>query len=531
MLQVPSDPGGGRGSSPNLVESYTVEYADNADFANSTMLVVSTVPGQTVYQVTTSNQEHNADFTIMKGGLYFFRVSCTNQVGSSQMSDRVQAFALSAPSSPLNLAGTISSGGVLLSWSLPLDTGTGSNSYPLQNYVVEISQVDPSEIVDCPTTSGCSLIQINASILNYRPQDLVNGVSYYFRIYAENDAGLSPPSPSIEVMARGVPSSPTSVAAVWLQASGSVSVTWSAPLDSGFGAAAGVGTIEAYQVECSLTSDFFRFLSYVVVASTASFSNLIRGKMYYFRVAALNVAGIGMYSNVVSLSANILPQVVLAYTPSASILPPPDGLNPTAPSNGGANILVMVRDSPHLNLSTDRCLIYFGNSVIQVTSVTQTTESCSNQQLFRTVLNFTVPAMQVLSQLQPFAVTVSFQQRQSVSNCSFRFRYVPSPVLRVSSLFPTAASTDGGDLVMVGIDGFGQMMSISDVQISALTPHYQSAVPEVVYYSENLVTSTLWISTTPTIVGEFLFAARNLRTAQTVLHSTVLDLIWQQRLF
>jgi hypothetical protein len=506
---VPANAGAGTNSSFDLITSFSIEYAANAAFLNSTFQVVTAVRGQTNYEIEIRN---SPSFVIVKGEKYFFRVSCTNKVGSSRMSEAVLASAVSIPTRPLSLLGSISGGGVLLSWFLPLDTGVGFSNYPLKNYVLE---QDTNGFAGCALL-GCDTTIVNASRLTYRPNSLTTGTTYFFRIYAQNDAGIGPPSSIVSVMAKSVPTAPVSPSASWLDASNSALITWSLPPDAGFGIP---GFVDTYQVDCSLDNQFNVFNSTVVVATSASFKTLVRGMTYFFRVAALNIAGMGQYSRTVSLSINIRPTVVFAYIPIFSALPPADGLSPVAPSFGGATLVVMVRDTPQLNNVTDRCVVYFGNYTLQISGFSQAREACSDPSLFRTTFNLTIPPKQG-SQANRFNVIISFQKRSNSINSSFKFQYLRSPDTYVSSCLPSIASSSGGDLVVLSIQNFGRISSVSDIEIYPVSHSYLTTPPKIIFYSSTLTTTLVSFTTGPIAAEQVVFAVRNKASPQAVCADT-----------
>jgi hypothetical protein len=529
-LQVPLDFGAGSRDSHDLLASFTVEFADTPSFANSTFFTVSAMQGSTDYNLQIPDPAFSSNIQIKKGDTYFFRVACSNKVGSSVMSEAVYASAVSLPSPPLNPSSSISGGGVLLSWSLPLDTGVGSNNYALSNYLIE---QDTSNFDACPSESQirCNIqFTVKANQLNYRPERLIPGVQYYFRISAENDAGISLPSATIQVKAVNVPSAPLALAGSWLQAGNVVSLTWSNPLDSGYGMLAppDSGAINTFQVECSLNSDFGMIISQVVVANSASFRGLDRGNIYFFRVAALNVAGIGLYSDVINVVIDVRPQVVFAYSPQELPQPPPTGWIQSVTSTGGSTLLVVVRDSPSLNASVDRCVVFINNATISIPFFTQIGEGRGGTSLSRTSFNFSVPALPALLQSSTIIATVSFlQQRRQSSNASFKLRYQVVPVPQVTFCIPSIGSVNGGDLFILGIQGFSDQSFASSAQILAIKANgpgsnQSDLSPRILSSSTKGMRTTLWFTVSQTAEGDKSFIVKNQVTSQTVVEYSAL---------
>jgi hypothetical protein len=523
-MQVPLNFGAGSLDIPDLLISFTVEFAENSAFTNSTFFSVPAREGTTDYNLQVPEPAFSSTIQIKKGGVYFFRVACSNKVGSSPMSDTVFASAVSLPSPPLNPSSSIVGGGLLLTWSLPLDTGVGSNNYALKTYLIE---QDTNNFEACTVESAvrCNTqFIVKANQLNYRPALLSPGILYYFRISAENDAGFSLPSATITATAVNVPSAPLALVGSWMQAGNVVTLNWLSPLDSGFGVGVQSGaTIDTFQVECSLTSDFENFISQVVVARVASFKNLDRGRIYFFRVAALNVAGIGMYSDVINLALDVRPQVLLAYSPQELPIPPLTGWIPSVRSSGGSTLLVVVRDSPGLNASVDRCVVLINNITVSIAQYNQIGEGRGATSYFRTSFNFTVPALPALLQTTIITATVSFlQQRRHTSNASFNLRYQVFPTARVTFCVPTIASLSGGEVFVLGVQGFNDVRSSSDVLIVPKNSNGHNSTqdelaPRILSWSTNAMTLTFSFTTLQMAEGEKSFVVRNQVTSQTVV--------------
>jgi len=88
-----------------------------------------------------------------------------------------------APSSPLNLRGVeVDATYITLSWDAPASDGGA----PLSAYVVEKKDVKRA-------ADYVFLANVSATTLQYKATRLFEGCEYMFRVFAENQAGLSPP--------------------------------------------------------------------------------------------------------------------------------------------------------------------------------------------------------------------------------------------------------------------------------------------------------------------------------------------------
>jgi len=89
---------------------------------------------------------------------------------------------LDAPSSPRNLRGIeVDSSYITLSWESPDNDGGSA----LTGYVIEKRDMKRAEYM--------FLANVDATTLQYKATRLFEGCDYMFRVFAENQAGLSQP--------------------------------------------------------------------------------------------------------------------------------------------------------------------------------------------------------------------------------------------------------------------------------------------------------------------------------------------------
>ena len=122
---------------------------------------------------------------------------------------------------------------------------------------------------------------------------LINGSRYYFRVFAHNAAGNGPSSTVVNQIPRTVPGRP----ACGRPGNARVVLTWTPPSSTG-------GTaITRYAIQRSTSPTTGWVYLTTTAASTARSFNatgLTNGVRYYFRISAVNAAGIGTYSAYVS---------------------------------------------------------------------------------------------------------------------------------------------------------------------------------------------------------------------------------------
>lgn len=86
----------------------------------------------------------------------------------------------SAPQGPI-VTSDLTATSVVIAWKPPLKDG----GLPITGYVIEKR--------DKRRPTWVKVEKVNPDILTYCVQNLTTGSDYYFRVFAENDEGLSPP--------------------------------------------------------------------------------------------------------------------------------------------------------------------------------------------------------------------------------------------------------------------------------------------------------------------------------------------------
>jgi hypothetical protein len=290
----------------------TVSFTAPSDNGGSTIIS---------YTVTSSPQGFTGTGTrspitvtgLTNGTAYTFTVTAMNGVGTGARSaPSTSVTPRTTPDVPTGLTATAQPGAVRLSWTAPDDGGSAITEYPIQ-----VSTNNRTwEQADTPT--GTSDIITG----------LTNGTLYYFRVGALNAAGESSSSSPVSATPRTVPGAPTAVTAD--PTDGTVTLSWTPPDDNG-GA-----TVQGYSVQYSRNgTDWSDGGS--PTGSPSAISGLANGTAYQFRVAAVNPAGTGTYSDAIPATPRTAPDAPtnLATTESDGMV----GLTWDTPaSDGGAAI-------------------------------------------------------------------------------------------------------------------------------------------------------------------------------------------------
>ena len=209
------------------------------------------------------------------------------------------------PGPPTGLTATAGNGQATLSWTAPASNGGAA----IIGYDVYLGT----------SSHGESASPVNTSLIggtSYTVTGLTNGTTYYFTADTVNDADLhSAPSaqasatPALPVTAPGAPAGLTATAG-----DGQVSLAWNAP------ASDGGAQVTGYHVYQGTTQAITGKPVASPGGTSVTVKNLANGTTYYFKLTAVNKAGEGPASGVVSA------------TPAAAVTKPgaPAGLTATA---------------------------------------------------------------------------------------------------------------------------------------------------------------------------------------------------------
>ena len=221
---------------------------------------------------------------LTNGTRYYFRVLAKNTAGTGPSSNVVNAIPRTVPSAPRTLTATPNnmSGQMRLTWLAPASNGFSA----VTDYIVQRS----------PNGSS-GWVTVNDGVqatTGYTVTGLVNGTRYYFRVLAHNAAGNGLSSNVVNQIPRTVPGAPRLRA---YPGTARVALTWTPPTSTG-------GTpITRYAVHRSTSpTTGWVYLTTTAAPTSRSFNamGLRNGVRYYFRIVAINGAGVGAWSAYVS---------------------------------------------------------------------------------------------------------------------------------------------------------------------------------------------------------------------------------------
>jgi predicted phage tail protein len=287
----PASDGGSR------VSGYNVYYATSADFKEA-----GEVPGVAGTALVLVG--------LVNGTPYYFRVTAVNKAGESQPSRGVPAVPVTVPGPPGGLTATAADAKVTLAWSAPASDG-GS---PVTGYDLYVGTT-------AHFTGRAPLAKVTGTAVTVT--GLANGTTYYFRATAVNKVGEGPASDEVPVTQVTVPGAPVGLTATPGQSK--VTLAWTAPASGGSpirGYIIYQGTSPGGETGTPVSDAPVTGTSYTV-------TGLTNGTTYYFRVVAINAAGLSPLSAEASAT---LPVIVQSSSPPSttppSTTPPPS----TAPA-------------------------------------------------------------------------------------------------------------------------------------------------------------------------------------------------------
>ena len=186
------------------------------------------------------------------------------------------------PGAPTGVVAEAGEAMIALQWERPADEGTAALTGFVIEYDSSMDFGDPQEVIVDVAEESAELTEVEA------------GTEYWIRVRAENPYGVSPPSePPVAATPYTLPGAPTDLQAA--PADRQILLSWEHDDDGGQPAT-------EFVVETTREPNFVVGISSVTVGpqNEATVENLDNGETYYFRVQAINDAGEGPYSEIIS---------------------------------------------------------------------------------------------------------------------------------------------------------------------------------------------------------------------------------------
>jgi len=287
------------------VSGYRVYYATSADFQGAAQ-VPAVLTGTALVLVGLTN-----------GTTYYFWVTAVNQVGESQPSGGVPATPVTVPEAPAGLTAAPSDRQVSLKWNPPAsDGGSPVTGYDL--YVGTTAHFDGK--APLAEVTGRAVIVTG----------LANGTTYYFRVTAVSKVGQGPPSNEVPAVPLTVPGAPTRLTAT--PGNSKATLAWTAPVSGG-------APIKGYIIYQGTSPDGESGTPVngsLVTGTSATVTGLTNGTTYFFKVVAINAAGLSPLSAEASATLHVIvppPSTAPASTAPASTAPASTAPASTAPAS------------------------------------------------------------------------------------------------------------------------------------------------------------------------------------------------------
>ncbi len=229
----------------------------------------SAITSYTLYDIsnnTTKTGITSSPITItglINGATYTYKLAAVNTIGTGTYSSDVSAVPYTIPNAPYNISANYGNKSATISFSQPSNNGS-----VITQYLV----ADNNDVVYASGPSSPITVS-----------NLTNGTTYYFKVAAQNRAGIGSYSGSVSVVPKTVPDAPASVSAA--PGNAYIDVTFSIPESNG-------ADIIRYNISYNNNIE----ISY---GSPVRLTNLTNGSTYSIKVAAVNSVGTGAYSSTI----------------------------------------------------------------------------------------------------------------------------------------------------------------------------------------------------------------------------------------
>ncbi len=241
------------------------------------------------------------DSGLTAGTTYFYRVRGVNSFGNSGWSNIASATPSGTntgiPAAPSNLTTTVPSmTQINLNWQDNSNNETGFQIFRSTDGGVSFSQ----------------FATVAANVTSFSNNALVTGQTYFYRVRAFNDIGVSAFSNTVSATpsssSTGVPVGPTNLVARGF-APGQIRLTWQDNSNN-------EGRFEIFR-STSSTGGFAFVVQVGADITDVINTNLTPGATYFFRVRAVNSAGNSTWTNIASAVASAPPTAPASFSTTA----------------------------------------------------------------------------------------------------------------------------------------------------------------------------------------------------------------------
>jgi hypothetical protein len=169
-----------------------------------------------LFATLSSTQLSHADADVVNGRSYFYYVTAFSEVGDGRSTTVVDANPFGLPGAVESLVATAGDSQVTLNWTTPAENGR-----PITKFKVYAGE----------STGSMELLTTLGNFTEFVHMELENGVNYYYKIAAMNEAGEGPISDTVSARPMGSPGPATDLVVVNIPSG--IKLTWKAPTDLG----------------------------------------------------------------------------------------------------------------------------------------------------------------------------------------------------------------------------------------------------------------------------------------------------------
>lgn len=261
------------------------------------------------------------DSPLSNGQTRYYKVSATNSLGEGTLSPEGSGSTLTVAVPPTLLTATGGVGSISLAWQAPASDG----GTPITGYRIYAGALAGTETLLATIGTNTSYVDAGLGASQTR----------FYKVTATNAAGESLASNEASATTIGVPTAPLLPSATG--GTKNVTLSWSAPASNGGSA------ITGYKIYSGASSGSETLLATIGTNTSFVDATLSNNQTRYYKIAAVNAAGVGAYSTEVSATTNSVPWAPLALTAvggnGVGLGNGHISLNWTAPaSNGGSAI-------------------------------------------------------------------------------------------------------------------------------------------------------------------------------------------------
>ncbi|MDG6225198.1 MAG: fibronectin type III domain-containing protein [Candidatus Thermoplasmatota archaeon] len=231
------------------------------------------------------------DRTVLNGRSYLYRITAFNIVGESDPTGSVEAAPIGPPGIPMRFDLVTGDHFVHLIWDIPLNDGGA----PIIGFKVYRGE-----------TNGLINLyrSVTSSDLSYNDTNVVNGITYHYRVTAVNNIGEGAATETKNTKPAGIPSPPSNINVV--SGDGFIDISWAEPEDDGGDP---VTDVKIYRGEDPNSSVVI--LTTSILGGSFRDTTVTNGVTYHYTLTSTNSIGESVHSPPIFATPSGKPSVPL----------------------------------------------------------------------------------------------------------------------------------------------------------------------------------------------------------------------------